>query len=151
SLVADVQGTVVGHILFSELPILTDGGTVSALSLAPLAVLPEYQKQGIASALVRKGLELCRDAGHRIVVVLGHPHFYPRFGFSAKLAKAIASPFSGRDSWMALELAAGALDGVTGWVQYPPPFGIGPYVRPVYPVDQAEWRRMRLALWPDDG
>src|SRR5436190_9240659 len=81
SLVAEVEGRVVGHVLFSEVPILTDGGTVAALSLAPMAVLPDFQRRGVGSALVREGLEVCR-AGHRIVVVLGHPAFYPRFGFS---------------------------------------------------------------------
>ena len=90
-------------------------------------------------------------AGHRIVVVLGHPHFYPRFGFSAKLAEPLSSPFGGREAWMALELVPGRLDGVTGWVRYPPPFGAGVQVRPVYRPDRAEWVRMRTALWPDDG
>jgi putative acetyltransferase len=151
SLVAEVDGRVVGHILFSDLPILTDGGTVPALSLAPMAVLPEFQKRGIGSALVEKGLEVCRGAGHRIVVVLGHTHFYPRFGFSAKLAAPLSSPFGGREAWMALELAPGALGGVTGWVQYPLPFGAGVQVRPVYRPDADEWVRMRTALWPDDG
>src|SRR5689334_17760531 len=125
SLVAEVEGRVVGHILFSDLTILTDNGTVPALSLAPMAVLPEYQRKGIGSALVRKGLEACREQGHRIVVVLGHPEFYPRFGFSAKSAEPLSSPFGGRDSWMALELVADALAGVSGWVRYPPPFGAG--------------------------
>jgi putative acetyltransferase len=151
SLVAEVNSVVVGHILFSDLLILTDGGTVPALSLAPMAVLPEFQKQGIGSALVQKGLEACRNQGHRIVVVLGHSHFYPRFGFSAKLAVPLSSPFSGRDSWMALELVPGALEGSSGWVRYPPPFGAGVQVRPVYPPDQADWVRMRTSLWPDEG
>jgi putative acetyltransferase len=151
SLIAEVNGEVVGHILFSDLPILTDNGTIPALSLAPMAVLPEYQKQGIGSALVRKGLEVCRDQGHRIVVVLGHAHFYPRFGFSAKRAEPLSSPFGGHDSWMALELVPGALEGIRGWVLYPPPFGIGVQIRPVYRPDQDEWVRMRTALWPDDG
>jgi putative acetyltransferase len=151
SLVAEVDGAVVGHIMFSDLPILTDNGTISALSLAPMAVLPDFQKRGIGSELVQKGLEACRNQGHRIVVVLGHSHFYPRFGFSATLAAPISSPFSGRDSWMALELVPGALDGSSGWVRYPPPFGAGVQVRPAYPQDQAEWVRMRTALWPDDG
>src|SRR5204863_6721845 len=66
SLVAEGGGVVVGHTLFSEVPILTDGGTVPALSLAPMAVLPEFQRRGVGSALVREGLEVCR-AGHRIV------------------------------------------------------------------------------------
>jgi putative acetyltransferase len=151
SLVAEVEGRVVGHILFSDLPILTDGGTVPALSLAPMAVLPECQRRGIGSALVQKGLEVCRGAGHRIVVVLGHPHFYPRFGFSAELARPLSSPFGGREAWMALELVPGSLGGVAGWGRYPPPFGVGVQVRPAYRPDGDEWVRMRTALWPDGG
>ncbi len=123
SLVAERAGQVVGHILFSDLPILTEAGTVPALALAPMAVLPELQNQGIGSALVQQGLEACRQQGHRVVVVLGHAHFYPRFGFSPKLAAHLESPFSGSDSFMAVELVPGALDGVVGRVQYPPPFG----------------------------
>ena len=123
SFVAEQAGEVVGHILFSDLPIITDAGTVPALALARMAVLPELQRQGIGSALVRRGLDECRQQGHKIVVVVGHPNFYPRFGFSSELASALASPFGGRDSWMALELVPGALDGVAGRVQYPPPFG----------------------------
>jgi putative acetyltransferase len=124
SLVAERAGEVVGHILFSDLPILTGDGMVAALALAPLAVLPEFQNQGIGSALVRSGLDVCRQQGHNRVVVLGHPHFYPRFGFSPKLAAHLESPFSGKDSFMALELMPGALDGVRGRVRYPPPFGV---------------------------
>jgi putative acetyltransferase len=123
SLVAEKAGHVVGHILFSDLPIITGAGTVPALALAPMAVLPELQRQGIGSALVQRGLEACRQQGHRVVVVLGHAHFYPRFGFSPKLAAHLESPFSGSDSFMAVELVPGALAGVAGRVQYPPPFG----------------------------
>jgi predicted N-acetyltransferase YhbS len=150
SLVAEVENTVVGHILFSDLPILSTDGTVSALALAPMAIRPEYQRQGIGTALVRHGMDVCRDQGHRIVVVLVHPHFYPRFGFSAKLAEPLSSPFSGRESWMALELVPGALNGIAGWVRYSPPFGIEPHVRPVYKADHADWLRMRRMLWPDE-
>ena len=131
SLVAEVDGEIVGHILFSDLPILTAHGTVSAVSLAPMAVVPEHQRRGIGSALVRAGLEACRAAGYRIVVVLGHADFYPRFGFSAKLAEPLLSPFHGKHSWMAAELLPGALDGVSGWVQYAPPFGIAPDAGPI--------------------
>jgi putative acetyltransferase len=123
SLVAEQAGQVVGHILFSDLPIITESGTVPTLALAPMAVLPAFQNQGIGSALVRHALGECRQQGHKIVVVLGHPQFYPRFGRSAKLAVPLASPFSSRESFMAVELVAGALDGVKGRVQYPPPFG----------------------------
>jgi putative acetyltransferase len=122
SLVAEKDGQVVGHIMFSDLPIISDGGAIAALSLAPMAVLPEFERQGIGSALVRRGLGLCREQGHRIVVVLGHPDFYPRFGFSSKLAERLESPYSGGPSFMAAELVPGALGGVVGKVVYPPPF-----------------------------
>ena len=75
--------------------------------------------------LVREGLRACREAGHRIVVVLGHPEFYPRFGFSARLAERLKSPYSG-PAFMAIELVPGALEGVEGEVRYPPPFKRGP-------------------------
>src|SRR5205085_9996992 len=114
SLVSEIDGQIVGHILFSDLPIITEDGTTSALALAPMAVLPDFQNEGIGSALVRRGLEVCKDQGHRIVIVLGHPHYYPRFGFSAKMAEHLDSPFSGRESFMALELVAGTLAGVKG-------------------------------------
>jgi putative acetyltransferase len=120
SLVAEESDRVVGHILFSDLPI----GTLHGLALAPLAVLPAHQRQGIGSRLVREGLRLCAEAGHRIVLVLGHLEFYPRFGFSAQRAERLRAPFTG-PSFMALELVPGALAGVSGKVRYPPPFGLG--------------------------
>jgi putative acetyltransferase len=121
SLVAEYEGQVVGHILFSDLLIITPTGPFPVLALAPLAVLPELQRQGIGSALVQAGLEACRTLEHRAVVVLGHPSYYPRFGFSSGLARRLEAPFSG-EAFMALELQPGALAGVTGRVQYPPPF-----------------------------
>jgi putative acetyltransferase len=123
SFVAEIEGRIVGHILFSDLPIITGQGTVPALSLAPMAVVPEYQRQGIGSELVRKGLEACKEQGHRVVVVLGWPQFYPRFGFSAELARTLESPFSG-EHFMAVELVPGSLNGVVGRVEYPSPFGV---------------------------
>jgi len=121
SLVAEQDGLVVGHVLFSELAIVMDRGSVPALALAPLAVVPERQRRGLGSMLVREGLRLCGNSGHRIVIVLGHPEYYPRFGFSAKLAEPLRSPYAG-PSFMAFELQTGALDGVNGEVRYPPPF-----------------------------
>ena len=123
SLVAVEGGNIVGHILFSDLLIETEQAVLHAVSLAPMAVAPRSQRRGIGSALVRRGLELCRERGKSIVVVLGHPAYYPRFGFSAELAKNLRGPYSG-DAWMALELVPGALDGVNGTVRYPRAFDV---------------------------
>lgn len=122
SLVAEVDARVVGHVLFSNLPIATPASRIAALALAPLAVLPEYQSRGIGSELVLRGLELCRQQGHAMVVVLGRPRFYCRFGFSAELAGQLESPYAG-ESFLALELTAGSLASITGRVEYPQPFG----------------------------
>jgi putative acetyltransferase len=124
SLVAEADGELVGHVLFSELRIHTEGGVFPALSLAPLAVVPSHQRRGVGSALVRRGLEQCREGSHQAVIVLGHAAYYPRFGFSAALAVPLTSPFSGRSSYMAAELVPGALRGVAGRVVYPEPFGL---------------------------
>lgn len=125
SLVALRHGDVAGHILFSELPIRRDGSgpELPAASLAPMAVHPRIQRVGVGSLLVRAGLEVCRAKGKVAVLVLGHASYYPRFGFSTELGKRVRSPYSG-DSWMALELQPGALQGVTGSVQYPVAFGL---------------------------
>jgi putative acetyltransferase len=112
---------VVGHILFSDLPIVAGARRVCGAALAPLAVLPERQRQGIGSQLTVAGLDACRAAGCQVVVVVGHASYYPRFGFSARLAKQLEAPYSG-ESFMALELVPGVLAGVHGRVEYAPPF-----------------------------
>lgn len=122
SLVAKIDDLIVGHILFSRLSILTRTGAVDAVSLAPMAVHPSYQRKGIGSKLVLAGLEACRERGHKIVVVLGHPDFYPRFGFSANLARSLENQFGSGNAWMAIELVPEALAGIEGRVEYPPPF-----------------------------
>ncbi|HWE35614.1 MAG TPA: N-acetyltransferase [Isosphaeraceae bacterium] len=121
ALVAEDVGRVVGHILFSALPIVIPSATIDALALAPLAVVPDRQRRGVGSALVRDGLRACRDDGHRIVLVLGEPDFYARFGFSAEKARHLASPYSG-PAFMALGLVPGALEGLAGEVRYPSAF-----------------------------
>ena len=123
SRVAERERSVVGHILFSDLPIMTDRSTIPALARAPMSVIPEFQRQGIGSALIRRSIDPCHAQGHQIVIVLGHPEFYPRFGFSSELARPLLSRFSG-EPWMALELLKGSLEDVAGRVEYPPQFGL---------------------------
>ena len=122
-LVAIENDDIVGHILFSVLATTIDRQTVPALALAPMAVRPDRQRRGIGSALVRAGLDLARDRDWRAIIVLGHKGYYPRFGFSAALARPLEAPFSG-DAFMALELAPDALRGEKGRVTYPPAFGV---------------------------
>ena len=114
---------IVGHILFSVLATTIDQQAVPALALAPMAVRPDRQRRGIGSVLVRAGLSLARERDWRAVIVLGHQKYYPRFGFSAALARPLEAPFSG-DAFMALELEPGALRGEKGRVTYPPAFGV---------------------------
>lgn len=120
SLVAENDSGVVGHILFSHLPIQGPAREVAAVALAPMSVLPPWQRRGVGSALVRTGLDRSREAGFEAVVVLGHPEYYPRFGFSALLAEPLQAPFSG-PAFMALELVPGALS-AGGVVRYPDAF-----------------------------
>lgn len=123
SLVADLDQQIAGHILFSRMWIETAAGPVPAASLAPLAVLPANQRRGIGAALIRHGLDLLRAQGERIVIVLGHPDYYPRFGFSTEMARLLESPFP-PEAFMAMTLVPGALDGVRGRVRYPAAFGL---------------------------
>lgn len=123
SLVAECELGIVGHILFSRLWIKTPSKLVPAVALAPVAVLPEHQRKGIGQRLIVHGLELLKNQGERIVFVVGHPGYYPRFGFSSANAAPLESPFP-REAFMALELVEGALEGGHGPLIYPPAFGL---------------------------
>jgi putative acetyltransferase len=103
--------------------VLDDRRPVAAASLAPLAVLPAHQRAGVGAVLTRRGLDRLRSQGIAVAIVLGHPEYYPRFGFSAALARRLRGPFSG-PSWMAIELIPGALQDATGTVRYPAAFRI---------------------------
>jgi len=121
SLVAWDGKRLVGHVLFSELPVDTPTGRLPGLALAPLAVLPASQSQGFGTDLVRAGLAAAARQGYAIVCVLGNPAYYQRFGFSLALGRQIASPYSGQH-WMALELGTAALGDQPGSVEYPAVF-----------------------------
>lgn len=119
SLVALVDEIIVGHILFFPLTIEGETGSYPALGLGPMAVLPAFQRQGIGSALVRASLEQLNLSGQPGVIVLGHPEFYSRFGFTTASKFGIICPFEVPDeAFMALELRAGGLAGKGGRVVY---------------------------------
>ena len=123
SLVATIDSEVVGHITFSKVTIVSEDSSFEAITLATIAVLPAYQRKGIGSQLVNAGLEECRRLGQEIVVVLGHPDYYPRFGFIPARPKGIKCEFEAPDeAWMILELNEGILAGRTGTVKFQPEF-----------------------------
>src|SRR5262249_55205606 len=103
SLVAIQNNQVVGHVLFSPLNADKSGRPILAAALAPLAVLPEYQRKEIGTALVHQGLKNLSELGYEVVLVLGDPSFYKRFGFSVELARNILCRYRS-DHLMALEL-----------------------------------------------
>lgn len=123
SLVADQDGQVVGHICFTPVTIESEGGSFTAMGLAPMAVVPGLQNEGIGSQLVRSGLEECRRIGHDVVVVLGHSEYYPRFGFLPASRKGLRCEYPVPDEvFMVVELSPDALAGRTGLVKYHPAF-----------------------------
>jgi putative acetyltransferase len=123
SLVAVEGDRIIGHILFSPVTVEADKAKFEAIALAPMAVLPEYQKKGIGTRLLKAGLDECRKLGYEIVFVLGHPEYYPRFGFTQARTKGIGCEFEVSDeAWMVLELKENALAGRKGVVKYQPEF-----------------------------
>lgn len=121
SVVAEAEGAVVGHLLCSPMRPVTPAGYV--MGLAPMAVTPARQRQGIGGALVRAGLDACRALGAGAVVVLGHPSYYPRFGFVPASRFGLRCPYDVPDEvFMALELHPDALHGISGLLHYHPAF-----------------------------
>jgi len=116
SLVAVVDGRVIGHIVFTRCQV----GGHPALALAPLGVTPEHQREGVGGELVISGLLSARGAGERLVIVLGDPEYYGRFGFEAARQRDVTGPFGDIEEFQALRLRRPA---PTGPVVYAPPFG----------------------------
>ena len=121
SLVAEVDGTVVGHVLFTEAKV----GEQKVLALAPLSVLPEYQRKGIGTALVKEGHRIGKELGYSYSVVLGSEKYYPRIGYLPAKNYGISAPFDvPSENFMACKLSENA-PAVSGVVQYAKEFGIG--------------------------
>jgi putative acetyltransferase len=117
-LVAEHDGTIIGHILFSPVT-LSNHPDLRIMGLAPMAVTPRHQRTGVGSALVRAGLEQCRALGFGAVAVLGHSGYYPRFGFVSARRFGIECEYDVPDEvFMVLELRPDFLTGVSGVIKY---------------------------------
>ena len=127
SLVAELDGRIIGHIMFSIITLVRlDRPAEKILSLAPMAVDPEVQNRGTGSALVQAGMEKARELGHTVVIVIGHPEYYPRFGF--KQARMLGFDIEMEvpdEAFMAAGLQPDALQDAGGMVQFSPPFDTG--------------------------
>ena len=121
SIVALDDDIIVGHILFSNIPVGTSKNLLRGAALAPLSVSAAHKDEGIGGGLIMQGLRECRKHGVQVVLVLGDPDYYGRFDFSSSLADELDSPYQG-DSFLALELEPGVLEGITGNVLYPNAF-----------------------------
>jgi putative acetyltransferase len=123
SLIAEDDGAIVGHIMFSPVS-LAGHPSLKIMGLAPMAVAAKHQRKGIGSALVRAGLEQCAQLGFGAVVVLGHPAYYPRFGFLPSTRCGIGCEYDvPEEVFMVVELQDGFLRGASGKVKYHAAFG----------------------------
>ncbi len=123
SLVAVQDNRIVGHILFSPVTVESNDGEHPVLGLAPMAVLPELQRQGVGSLLVTAGLAHCKRTGVGSVIVLGHSDYYPRFGFEKASHFGVRCEYDVPDEYfMLVELIEGAGGRISGMVRYQPEF-----------------------------
>jgi len=120
SLVAEMDNNLIGHILFYPLTIKTKTGDKDVLSLAPISVLPRYQNKGIGCKLMKKGMGECKKTKYDVIIVVGHPNYYPRFGFKSASKWKIQLPIEAPDeAFMAFELKENTIDKYAGTVVFP--------------------------------
>lgn len=119
SLVAETETKVVGHILFTPVELTGDENKLKLIGMGPMAVLSKYQNKGFGSELVEAGLEHCQSLGYDAVVVLGHPSYYPKFGFVPSVKYGIKSEYDvPNEVFMILELVPESLNSHSGIIKY---------------------------------
>jgi putative acetyltransferase len=125
--VAVKDGQIIGHILFTPATIETAEGSVEGMGLAPMAVLPDFQRQGVGSRLVRSGLDEMMQGQHPFVIVLGHPHYYPRFGFVPASRYEIVCEYENvpNEAFMIVVLQDAQVRKLAGVAKYHPEFASG--------------------------
>jgi putative acetyltransferase len=122
SLVAELNGRIVGHVLLTRVPLRKHGGEKNVLALGPMSVVPSQSHRGIGSELIRASLTLAKEKGYGAIVVVGHPEYYQRFGFAlAKELQITCNLPAPEDALTGMELVEGNLSG-GGHIEYPEPF-----------------------------
>lgn len=121
SLVAEQDGQLVGHVLFSRMAVEADGVTLKAAALAPVSVIPDAQRKGVGLVLIKAGLDQLKADRFQISFVLGHGEYYPRFGYSPEIAARYVSPYAGTH-FMALHLDSTLALPQRGRADYAPAF-----------------------------
>lgn len=125
SLVAEHNNQIVGHILLTKIKIKNKANSFESLALAPVSVLPEFQRKGIGGKLINEGHNVARKLGYTSVVLLGHQAYYPRFGYQRVDTFGIELPFDApKENCMAMELVKDGLSSVSGMVEYSAAFKI---------------------------
>lgn len=123
SLVAIINDKIVGHILLTRLIIRTEKGEIPSLSLAPVSVHPDFQKKGIGGMLINKAHSIAKKLGFKSIILVGHPDYYPRFGYRKASEFGISFPFDAPDNaCMVVELVKNSLKYANGVVEYPKEF-----------------------------
>jgi len=126
SLIAEHNGQIIGHILFTPLKIENENYKNDSLVLGPVSVLPEFQKQGIGGQLIVAGHQKALELGFHSAILIGHPEYYPRFGYqkASGFGLKVAMELPSDDVFMAVELSEAALKDISGMVIFPPEFGV---------------------------
>lgn len=123
SMVAEIDNEIIGHILLTKLKIKNDETKFDSLALAPVSVLPDYQRKGIGELLITASHKTAKELGFKSIVLLGHKDYYPRFGYKLAADFGIIFPFDvANENCMVLELVENGLKGVQGTVEYPKEF-----------------------------
>ena len=122
-MVAEFNGIIVGHILLTKLIIQNRNEIIESLALAPISVLPDYQKKGIGSALILEAHKIAKEMGFKSIILLGHKEYYPRFGYEPTSKYNIESPFNVPDeNYMIKFLDNDSIREISGKVVYPKEF-----------------------------
>ncbi len=123
SIVAEIDNEIVGHILLTRLEIKNNTTSFQSLALAPVSVLPEFQGKGIGAKLILYSHKIAKELGYKSIILLGHQHYYPRFGYELCKKYNIEMPFDvPAENCMVIELVKDGLKDVSGKVIYPDAF-----------------------------